>query len=150
MNVVVQKFGGSSVATVEHIRNVASIIAKERAAGNKIVVVVSAMAGITDELEKTVKQLASPNNTTDSTECDVVVSSGEQVSSALLYIALQSLGYKSRSWMGWQLPIKSDCNYGKARIISVNIDNIYASLSNDEIPIIAGFQCINTENGSVH
>lgn len=139
-DIVVQKFGGTSVADVSCIENVADLVLQEKEAGNHVVVVVSAMAGVTDDLVNKVNQIAAIDNENTQKEYDVAMASGEQVSSALLALMLQKKGYKSRSWLSWQLPIISDSNYGKSDIISINTEKIVDALRNDEVPVIAGFQ----------
>lgn len=138
--IVVQKFGGTSVADINCIQNVAEIICQEKNAGSDVVVVVSAMAGVTDDLVKKVSQISYLDNDNVRKEYDVAISAGEQISSALLALMLQKKGYKARSWLSWQLPIISDSNHGKAEILSINIQKILNALKNDEIPVIAGFQ----------
>ena len=147
MNIIVQKFGGVSVRTADCIKNVASLIIKERQKGSFIVVVVSAMAHVTDDLIKKAREITTSLRCTQRLkEYDVILSSGEQVSSALLALALQDLGFKARSWLGWQLPLKSNSAFSEARITHVATKEIYKSLNQGEIPIIAGFQCINHED----
>ena len=141
-DIIVQKFGGTSVADVDCIRNVADLVYQEKKAGNHVVVVVSAMSGVTDDLVKKVSQASSALSANTQQEYDVAIASGEQISSALLALMLQNIGLKARSWLGWQLPILSDNNYGKADIVSININNIIESLKNDEVPVIAGFQAV--------
>lgn len=144
MSIVVQKFGGTSVGDVERIKRVASLIIAEKERGNTPVVVVSAMAGATDALVGLASSISSHNSSLE--EYDSLLAAGEQISSSLLSMALQELGYKARSWLGWQLPIVSDNNYSKTRVSSVNVDNIYSALERGEIPVIAGFQSLTTDN----
>lgn len=144
-DIVVQKFGGTSVADIACIENVADLVFQEKADGNHVVVVVSAMAGVTDDLVNKVNQITSIDNEGIQKEYDVAMASGEQVSSALLALMLQKKGLKSRSWLSWQLPIISDSNYGKSDIISINTDKIIDSLRNDEVPVVAGFQGIHND-----
>src|SRR3712207_9319518 len=114
---LVMKFGGTSVATVERIRNVARHVKREVEAGYDVAVVVSAMAGKTNELVGWVKEASSLY---DSKEYDVVVASGEQVTSGLLALALQEMGLKARSWQGWQIPIMTSEAHGSARIAAID------------------------------
>ena len=114
---IVMKFGGTSVANIERIRNVARHVKREVDLGHEVAVVVSAMAGKTNELVEWTRE-ASPMH--DAREYDVVVSSGEQVTSGLLAIVLQSMGVNARSWQGWQLPIKTDSTHGAARIDDID------------------------------
>ena len=110
----VLKFGGTSVGSIDRIKHVADIIRKERKDGNQIIAVVSAMSGVTNNLIDLVKSLS---HDASSEEYDVALSSGEQVTSALLTIALNNLKIKGRSWLGWQVPIITDNNYSKSGII---------------------------------
>ena len=147
MNIVVQKFGGASVRTAECIKNVASLIAKEKQKKSSVVVVVSAMAHVTDNLIKKAREITTNLRCVQRLkEYDVILSSGEQVSSALLALALQDLGFKARSWLGWQLPLKSNSAFGEARITHVATKKVHETLEQGEIPIIAGFQCINQDD----
>src|ERR1700761_8970937 len=116
MPVVVMKFGGTSVANIERIQNVARHVKREVDAGNKVAVVVSAMAGVTNQLVAWVKE-ASPLY--DAREYDAVVATGEQVTAGLLAIVLQSMGLRARSWTGWQVPVKTDAAHGAARIMDI-------------------------------
>ncbi|MES1155960.1 MAG: aspartate kinase, partial [Pseudorhodoplanes sp.] len=117
MSRLVMKFGGTSVADIEHIRNVARHVKREVDAGNECAVVVSAMAGKTNELVAWCRE-ASPLH--DAREYDAVVASGEQVTAGLLAIVLQGMGVTARSWQGWQLPILTSDAHGAARILDVN------------------------------
>ncbi|HVB90128.1 MAG TPA: aspartate kinase, partial [Beijerinckiaceae bacterium] len=137
MSRLVMKFGGTSVATVERIRNVAQHVRREREAGHEVAVVVSAMAGKTNELVAWCKEAAV---LPDPREYDVVVSSGEQVTSGLLAIILQNMGVPARSWQGWQIPIRTDDAHGVARILSVEGSLLQARLAAGEVAVIAGFQ----------
>ncbi|MFN0219437.1 MAG: aspartate kinase [Hyphomicrobium sp.] len=139
MAVVVMKFGGTSVATIERIRNVAKHVKREADGGNKVAVVVSAMSGATNQLVALVKE-ASP--LADPREYDAVVATGEQVTAGLLAIMLQSMGLKARSWTGWQIPIHTSDAHGAARILDIPGDQIRAALKSGEIAVITGFQGI--------
>ncbi len=134
---IVMKFGGTSMAGIERIRNVAQRVKREVAAGNQVAVVVSAMAGETDRLVGFCRE-ASPLY--DRAEYDVVVSAGEQVTSGLLAIVLSGMGVKARSWLGWQLPIRTSEDHASARIGTIDMDALDASLSAGEVAVIPGFQ----------
>jgi aspartate kinase len=134
---IVMKFGGTSMAGIERIRSVARRVKREVDAGNQVAVVVSAMAGETDRLVGFCKE-ASP--LADPREYDVVVASGEQVTSGLLAIALQAVGVPARSWMGWQLPIRTSNAHASARIEAIETAELNASLSNGKVAIVPGFQ----------
>src|SRR5438874_4730285 len=116
MRRIVQKFGGTSVADVERIRNAAGRVKREVDAGNEVAVVVSAMAGTTNQLIDWTRQMSRLH---DAREYDVVVSAGEQVTAGLMALALQDLGVNARSWLGWQIPIRTDDVHGKARIEAI-------------------------------
>lgn len=139
MAVVVMKFGGTSVANVERIKNVARHVKREVDAGNKVAVVVSAMAGATNQLVAWVNE-ASP--LADKREYDAVVASGEQVTAGLTAIVLQSMGIKARSWQGWQIPIETSAAHGAARISAIAGDDLRRSLDAGEVAVITGFQGI--------
>jgi aspartate kinase len=132
------KFGGTSVATVERIRNVARHVKREVEAGYDVAVVVSAMAGKTNELVGWVKEASALY---DSKEYDVVVASGEQVTSGLLALALQEMGLKARSWQGWQIPIMTSEAHGSARIAAIDGTGIVRGFTeNKEVAVVSGFQ----------
>ena len=144
---LVMKFGGTSVATVERIRNVARHVAREVAAGYDIAVVVSAMSGKTNELVAWCKDAGSLH---DAREYDAVVASGEQVTAGLLAIVLQGMGLPARSWQGWQVPILTDDAHGAARIADIEGANILAGFArNREIAVVAGFQGVHRETGRI-
>ena len=136
----VLKFGGTSVGSIERIVHAAKIVKKEHSQGNKIIVVVSAMAGKTNEL---ISQSKSISNKFDKRELDVLLSSGEQVTSALMAGALNELGVKSKSWMNWQIPILTTGDHANSRIININVENINTYLSEGGVAIIPGFQGIS-------
>jgi len=141
------KFGGTSVATVERIRNVARHVKREVEAGYDVAVVVSAMAGKTNELVGWVKDAS---GLYDSKEYDVVVASGEQVTSGLLAIALQEMGLKARSWQGWQIPIMTSEAHGSARIAAIDGTGILKSFTdNREVAVVSGFQGVHQPTGRV-
>lgn len=134
---IVMKFGGTSMAGTERIRRVARIVQRQQAAGHEVAVVVSAMAGETDRLVNFCREA---NPLYDPAEYDVVVASGEQVTSGLLAMHLQALGCKARSWLGWQLPIHTDDAHSKARIEGIDSEAVLASMASGEIAVIPGFQ----------
>jgi aspartate kinase len=139
---VVQKYGGTSMGSIERIRNVARRVAKTYDAGNDMVVVVSAMAGETNKLVAMANEMC---EFPDSREYDVLVASGEQVSTALLAICLNSMGYKAKSYHGWQVPITTDSSFSKARITDINDKKMRADLDRGSILIVAGFQGVDGE-----
>jgi aspartate kinase len=134
---IVMKFGGTSMAGIERIRTVAERVKREWAAGNEVAVVVSAMASETDRLVTFCREASALY---DPREYDVVVASGEQVTSGLLAIALQAIGVPARSWLGWQLPIRTDGAHAKARIEGIDTGALDASLAAREVAVIPGFQ----------
>jgi aspartate kinase len=137
MSRLVLKFGGTSVGDVDRIKNVARKVEAEVRAGHQVAVVVSAMSGVTNQL---VKYCNAIDPLHDAAEYDVVVASGEQVTSGLLAMALQSIGIRSRSWQGWQVPIRSDDTFGKARIADVGTDALLAAMAEGVVPVVPGFQ----------
>ncbi|BDW80649.1 aspartokinase [Erythrobacter sp. Dej080120_24] len=142
---IVMKFGGTSMAGTERIRRVANIVRKQAAGDNEVAVVVSAMAGETDRLVNFCREA---NALYDPAEYDVVVASGEQVTSGLLALTLQSLGCKARSWLGWQIPVKTIEAHAKARIESIDAPEMVAAMEAGEIAVVPGFQGIS-EDGRV-
>ena len=143
MELVVLKFGGTSVADVPQIKKIALKIKGEVDQGNKVIVVVSAMSGVTNNLINLVNQTSKNFSLS---EHDVVLSTGEQITSALLSIALEELSLKARSWMGWQVPIVSDKTHGKAVIKDIKTSNIMGSIKKGYIAIVSGFQGISEDN----
>ena len=143
MALIVQKFGGTSVADIERIKNVARRVKSETDQGNQVAVVVSAMAGVTNQLVDYVGQMGS---LFDAREYDAVVSSGEQVTAGLLALALQDMGLAARSWMGWQIPIVTDDVHAKARIMDIKTDLIGARLAKGEVVVVPGFQGIGSDD----
>ncbi len=137
MNVIVKKFGGTSVGNVERIKRVAGIIANSN---QKVIIVVSAMSGMTNELVQYTNEIHSISNSDEISEYDAVISAGEQITVGLLSLALMSLGLKSKSYLGWQVPIKTNSDYAKAKILEISTDKLFADLENNVIPVIAGFQ----------
>ncbi|KPL68845.1 aspartate kinase [Erythrobacter sp. SG61-1L] len=140
---IVMKFGGTSMAGTERIRRVANIVRRQQAAGHEVAVVVSAMAGETDRLVNFCREA---NPLYDPAEYDVVVASGEQVTSGLLALTLQAMGCKARSWLGWQLPIHTDDAHSKARIEDFDSEALLASMAAGEIAVIPGFQGLSPAN----
>src|SRR5439155_7149708 len=139
MGRIVQKFGGTSVADVEHIKSVARRVGREIDAGNEVAVVVSAMAGVTNQLVGWTRETSRVH---DAREYDVVVSSGEQVTAGLLALALQDIGIDARSWLGWQIPLRTDGVHGKARIEAIDVAEIRCSLAQGHVADVAGIQGI--------
>ena len=142
MSLVVQKYGGTSMGSVERIRNVARRVARTYDAGNDMVVVVSAMSGETNKLVALANELC---DFPDNREYDVLVASGEQVSIALLTICLKSMGYKAKSYHGWQVPIVTDSAFSKARIEDIPDTNMRADLNDGTIVVVAGFQGVDAD-----
>ena len=143
-NRVVMKFGGTSVADLERIARVARFVRREADAGHAVTVVVSAMAGETNKLVDFVSKASAGANkiVTDNLEYDAVVSSGEQVTAGLLALMLQAMGYRARSWQGWQIPLKTSEAHGKARITDIPDTNLGPAIDSGEIAVVAGFQGI--------
>lgn len=140
---IVMKFGGTSVADLDRIRRAAARIKREVECGHQVAVVVSAMAGVTNQLVGYCTEL-SPLH--DAREYDAVVSTGEQVTSGLMAVALQSLGVTARSWQGWQVPIRTDNVHGKARILEIASTELDQRLSRGEVAVVAGFQGLAGDN----
>jgi len=141
------KFGGTSVADIERIRNVARHVKREVDAGHEVAVVVSAMAGATNQLVAWCREASVLH---DAREYDAVVASGEQVTSGLLAIALQAIGVTARSWQGWQLPIITSGAHASARILGVNGSELLKRMREcREVPVISGFQGINKDTGRI-
>jgi aspartate kinase len=147
MSRLVMKFGGTSVANIERIRNVAQHVKREVDAGHEVAVVVSAMSGRTNELVGWATE-ASPLH--DAREYDAVVASGEQVTSGLLAIALQAVGIQARSWQGWQIPIKTSDAHGSARILDIDGSEIVKRFKErKEVAVVSGFQGISKDSGRI-
>jgi len=145
MTRLVLKFGGTSVGDIERIKAVALRVKSEVDAGNEIAIVVSAMSGVTNRLIGYVNEIAPLY---DAREYDIVVSSGEQITSGLLTIALQELGIPARSWQGWQIPVYTDDAHGKARIRSISGEEVIKSLQAGTVVVVPGFQGVGPD-GSV-
>ena len=137
MALVVQKYGGTSVGDIERINKVARRVIRTKNQGHQVVVVVSAMAGETDRLLRLAYQIT---KTPDERELDVLVATGEQVSIALLAIALKNIGYDAKSYLGFQIKIATDSAFGKARITGIDSEKILSDLANGHIVVVAGFQ----------
>ncbi len=146
MATVVMKFGGTSVANVERIRNVAQHVKREVEAGNRVAVVVSAMAGATNQLVAWVREAALLH---DAREYDAVVASGEQVTAGLTAIVLQAMGIPARSWQGWQIPIRTNNAHGSARIAGIDAGEIKQRLATGEVAVVTGFQGIEPERNRI-
>jgi len=141
MALVVMKFGGTSVADIARIRNAAAHVQREANAGNSVAVVVSAMAGTTNQLVEWVREASMLH---DAREYDAVVASGEQVTAGLMAIVLQSMGVPARSWQGWQIPLITDQAHGAARILDIKADEIAGRVRGGEVAVVTGFQGIES------
>jgi aspartate kinase len=140
---LVMKFGGTSVADLDRIRNAALRVKREVEAGHEVAVVVSAMAGTTNQL---VAWCSSLSPLYDAREYDAVVATGEQVTAGLMAIALQSIGVDSRSWMGWQIAVETDGQHSKARINDIEGEELITRLQSGQVPVVAGFQGLGPDN----
>ncbi len=140
---LVLKFGGTSVADIPRIRNVARHVKREADAGHQVAVVVSAMAGFTNQLVAWTREAAPMH---DAREYDTVVAAGEQISVGLLAIALQEMGVNARSWLGWQIPIRTDTAHGAARITDIDSKLLIERLSQGQVAVVAGFQGVAPDN----
>ncbi|GLK81629.1 aspartate kinase [Methylopila turkensis] len=140
---IVMKFGGTSVANVERIRNVGAHVKREIDAGHEVAVVVSAMAGATNQLVAWTREAGAIH---DAREYDAIVASGEQVTSGLLAIVLQGMGVPARSFQGWQIPLLTDKTHGSARIESIDGTALISRLTDGQVPVIAGFQGLAPDN----
>src|SRR5580693_4223313 len=147
---LVMKFGGTSVADIDRIRNVARHVKREVDAGHEVAVVVSAMSGTTNQLISWCEAALKERRIFDTREYDAVVATGEQVTAGLLAIALQDLDINARSWQGWQLPILTSDVHGSARILDVNGDEIVKRFQErKQVAVIAGFQGVHKETGRI-
>lgn len=142
MSLIVMKFGGTSVGDSDRIKNAAAKVAAEIKRGHQVAVVVSAMAGVTDQLI-TLCRAISPHY--DAREYDAVVATGEQVSAGLMALALHQRGLNARSWQGWQMPLITDTTHGKARIVDIQTDALHTALAQGEVAVITGFQGITPD-----
>ncbi len=147
---LVMKFGGTSVADIDHIRNAARHVKREVDAGHEVAVVVSAMAGATDQLVGWCEAARKQRYLFDARESDAVVASGEQVTAGLVAMTLQDCGVNARSWQGWQLPILTSAVHGSARILEVNGEEIISGFrQRQEVAVIAGFQGLHKATGRI-
>jgi aspartate kinase len=140
---IVMKFGGTSVANLDRIREVAKRVRREMDAGNQVAVVVSAMSGTTNQLVAWCQDLAPLH---DAREYDTVVATGEQVVTGLLAIALQEIGIDARSWQGWQIPIRTDNAHAKARIMAIDGSELIERMGRGQVAVVAGFQGLGRDN----
>ncbi len=140
---LVMKFGGTSVADIPRIRNVARHVKREVEAGHQVAVVVSAMAGFTNQLVAWTREAAPLH---DAREYDTVVAAGEQITTGLLAIALQEMGVNARSWLGWQIPIQTDSAHGAARIVTIDNDLLGKRLEQGQVAVVAGVQGVAPDN----
>jgi len=143
MKKIVIKFGGTSVGSIEKIINAAKIVKERQLRGEQIIVVVSAMSGVTNDLIKKSKQIS---KNFSAPELDVLMSSGEQISCSLLAGALINLGVQARSWLGWQIPIYTNSNHVNAQIIEIKVDEITNFISKGGVAVIPGFQGVSGDN----
>ncbi len=137
------KFGGTSVADLDRIRSAATRVKREVDAGNEVAVVVSAMAGVTNQLVAHCQGLSLLH---DAREYDTVVATGEQVTTGLMAIALQEIGVEARSWQGWQIPIRTDNAHGKARIADIEGAELIRRMTAGQVAVVSGFQGVGTDN----
>ncbi len=143
---IVMKFGGTAVADLDRIRNVAARVKREVDAGHQVAVVVSAMSGVTNQLVKWCQDLSALH---DAREYDTVVATGEQVTTGLTAIALQAIGVDARSWQGWQVPIITDQAHGKARVESIDGAALIERMEQGQVPVVAGFQGIDPKRNRI-
>ena len=149
MALIVQKFGGTSVGDIERIKNVAKKVQAEIELGNRVVVVVSAMSGVTNQLVDYCNQVSKLQDDSSLAEYDSITATGEQVTCGLLALQLQSIGYKARSFLGWQVPVKTDNVYSKARIEDIDGSAILKAIEIYDVVVVAGFQGIDPKNNRV-
>jgi aspartate kinase len=140
---IIQKYGGTSVGSIERIKGVAQRVAATHDAGHQVAVVVSAMSGETNRLLGLAKQISSQP---DERECDVLVSTGEQVSVALLAMVLKDMGYPAFSLLGHQVQISTDSSFGKARIKQIDAERLISGLKQGKIAVVAGFQGVDADD----
>ena len=146
---IVQKFGGTSVGDIKRIKNVAQKVKAELLKNNKIIVVVSAMSGVTNQLVGYCNEVSNLIDQDSLVEYDSIVATGEQITCGLLALELQSIGYKARSFLGWQIPIHTDSVHSKARIDNINGAELLKELENYDVIIIAGFQGIDSKTNRI-
>jgi aspartate kinase len=142
MECIIKKFGGTSVGNVERIKRVAKIVSDSN---EKTIVVVSAMAGVTNELVDYTKEVHTISQTDEISEYDTVVSAGEQITVGLVALALNGLGLKARSYLGWQIPINTSEEFSSAKILQIQTERLLEDLKNGIIPVVAGFQGVHNE-----
>ncbi len=145
MALIVQKFGGTSVGDIARIKNVAKKVKAELDKKNQVIVVVSAMSGVTNQLVDYCNQVSTLTSDESWAEYDSIVASGEQITSGLLALELQSIGYKARSFLGWQIPLATDSVHGKARIETIDGEFLLNTLKDYDVIVIAGFQGLNDD-----
>ena len=146
MSILVLKFGGTSVGSVDLIKSAAQIIKKEYEAGHNVAVVVSAMSGTTNKLIENINLISSQlKNSQDDAEYDAIVASGEQVTSGLMALALKEINIPARSWLGWQLPIFTSGNHRHASIFKIENEKIIEGFSNRQVAVVAGFQGVGSD-----
>lgn len=145
MALIVQKFGGTSVADIERIKRVATIVKRDVDAGHQVIVVVSAMSGVTNQLVDYCAAVSDLMADSARANADHVVAAGEQITSGLLALELESIGQPARAWAGWQIPLTSDAMYSKARIAHIDTKAILASLAAGNVAVVAGFQGMSPE-----
>jgi aspartate kinase len=146
---IVQKFGGTSVGDIARIKNVAKKVKKELDHNNKVIVVVSAMSGVTNQLVEYCNQVSNLMEQNSLSEYDSIVATGEQITCGLLALELQSIGYKARSFQGWQIPINTDAVHSKARIDQINGEFLLNAIKQYDVVVIAGFQGINSQSNRI-
>jgi aspartate kinase len=146
---IVQKFGGTSVGDIARIKNAAKKVKAELDRKNKVIVVVSAMSGVTNQMVDYCNQVSSLMSDSALVEYDSIVASGEQITCGLLALELQTIGYKARSFLGWQIPLKTDDVHGKARISSIDGEFLLKSLEEYDVVVIAGFQGVHEETNRI-
>lgn len=146
MSILVLKFGGTSVGSIDLIKSAAQIIKKEYEAGHNVAVVVSAMSGTTNKLIENINLISSQlKNSQDDAEYDAIVASGEQVASGLMALALKEINIPARSWLGWQLPIFTSGNHRHASIFKIENEKIIEGFSNHQVAVVAGFQGVGSD-----
>ena len=143
--ILVKKFGGTSLQNINCINQVAEIIKQDVSNNHKVVVIVSAMGKFTDNIISQIKQISDVKSYHELSEYDLIISSGEQISCGMLSLALQKIGIKAQSWLGWQLPIVTTNDHTKARIMDINTSVLQDFLANNDVAIIAGFQGMDKE-----
>lgn len=146
---IVQKFGGTSVGDISRIKNVAKKVKKELDCNNKVIVVVSAMSGVTNQLVDYCNQVSNLMEQNSLSEYDSIVATGEQITCGLLALELQSIGYKARSFLGWQIPIITDSVHSKARIEKIDGEFLLNSLKEYDVIVIAGFQGVHPASNRI-